>query len=67
MARVLVLDDERAICEAFEQLLTGDGHSVATLDKQHDDGEIDDNDYNTRRSALTQAALTASKTEAQPT
>ena len=29
VASVLVLDDERAICEAFEQLLTSDGHTVA--------------------------------------
>ncbi len=41
--------------------------TIATLDRQRDDGEIEDDDYAARRSALTQAALSASATEAQPT
>lgn len=41
--------------------------TIATLDKQHDSGEIQDADYAARRSALTQAALSGRTTEAQPT
>jgi len=29
MAHILVIDDEEAICYAFEQVLAGDGHTVA--------------------------------------
>lgn len=41
--------------------------TIATLDKQHDSGEIEEDEYAARRAALTQAALTARTTEAQPT
>ena len=41
--------------------------TIAKLDKRHEAGEIEDTDYNARRSALTQAALSARKTNAQPT
>ncbi len=37
--------------------------TIAALDKQHEAGEIEEADYNARRSALTKAALSAGKNE----
>lgn len=41
--------------------------TIAMLDKRHEAGEMEETDYNARRSALTKAALSARKTNAQPT
>ena len=41
--------------------------TIASLDKQHEAGEIEEDEYTRRRAALTDAALSARVTEAQPT
>ncbi len=41
--------------------------TIATLDARREAGEIEEEDYTARRAALTQAALAAGTTEAQPT
>jgi hypothetical protein len=41
--------------------------TIALLDQQNADGEIEDAEYTARRAVLTQAALAARVTEAQPT